>query len=143
MNKQELFETYSKLCSEQEQQELQKNLNELDFDFLHEIFQKANAGNCGTITEIEYDTLGSLTDNNNTSNNNTSNASNDNTGNKYYAKGLELIKEGKVAIILLAGGQGTRLGSSEPKGMFNINLPSQKSLFQLQSERILKLTSSI
>ena len=141
MNKQELFETYSKLCSEQEQQELQKNLNELDFDFLHEIFQKANAGNCGTITEIEYDTLGSLTDNNNTSN--AGKFGNDIAGNKYYAKGLELIKEGKVAIILLAGGQGTRLGSSEPKGMFNINLPSQKSLFQLQSERILKLTSSI
>lgn len=57
----------------------------------------------------------------------------------FRAAGLEALRAGRCAAFLVAGGQGTRLGHDGPKGVFDIGLPSGKSLFQLQAERLLRL----
>lgn len=44
--------------------------------------------------------------------------------------GLKAIREGSVGAVLLAGGMGTRLGSDDPKGMYNIGLTRELYIFE-------------
>jgi UDP-N-acetylglucosamine/UDP-N-acetylgalactosamine diphosphorylase len=50
--------------------------------------------------------------------------------------GNKLIRQGKVAAFVVAGGQGTRLGFDGPKGDFPISPLKNKTLFQLFAEYI-------
>lgn len=47
-----------------------------------------------------------------------------------YQTGAEALSSGKVGLILVAGGQGTRLGFDQPKGMYPIGPISQRTLFE-------------
>ena len=48
----------------------------------------------------------------------------------FTATGLEAIRAGKVGAVLLAGGMGTRLGSDNPKGMYNVGLTRELYIFE-------------
>ena len=52
--------------------------------------------------------------------------------------GLTALKNEEVAILLLAGGMGTRLGSDKPKGMFNIGKTKEVFIFQRIFENALE-----
>jgi UDP-N-acetylglucosamine/UDP-N-acetylgalactosamine diphosphorylase len=53
--------------------------------------------------------------------------------------GEEALTRGEVAVLVVAGGQGSRLGFEHPKGMFPISPVKNKSLFQIHCEKVLAL----
>lgn len=54
--------------------------------------------------------------------------------------GEEALRAGKVGIVLLAGGQGTRLGFPHPKGMYPIGPISGKTLFEIFAEQVIAVS---
>ena len=51
-------------------------------------------------------------------------------------RGEALLRDGRVAVMVVAGGQGTRLGSDAPKGLFPLGPATGRTLFQLQAQKI-------
>lgn len=58
----------------------------------------------------------------------------------FEAVGLNALSEGKVAAVLLAGGQGSRLGFNGPKGTFNIGVTRELTIFEQLINNALKVT---
>jgi len=54
-----------------------------------------------------------------------------------YKLGHAALKAGKVAMVLVAGGQGSRLGFEHPKGMFPIGPLSDRTLYQMLIDQLL------
>ena len=55
------------------------------------------------------------------------------------AVGEDALRRGEVAALVVAGGQGTRLGFDKPKGLFPVG-PAGESLFQLHAEQVRRLS---
>ncbi len=60
---------------------------------------------------------------------------------QFESVGLDFLSEGKVAAVLLAGGQGSRLGFKGPKGMFNIGVNRFLSIFEQQMNNIAEVNA--
>jgi UDP-N-acetylglucosamine/UDP-N-acetylgalactosamine diphosphorylase len=125
-----LLKFWDKL-STSEQKSLTDQLDAIDIERVNRIYKKAvtaeaeAAGAHDPIEPLPKDASDSV--------------KSDSKEKEWRAIGLEAIANGTVGVLLMAGGQGTRLGSSAPKGCYDIGLPSHKSLFQYQAERIARL----
>ena len=98
-----------------EQQELLSQIEITDFSVLENLIGDKNSGS----ERGRFEPLGAVTISDIAS-----------ESDKYIKKGTEALKAGKVAAVLLAGGQGTRLGFDKPKGMFNIGVDTELYIFQ-------------
>jgi UDP-N-acetylglucosamine/UDP-N-acetylgalactosamine diphosphorylase len=117
-----------------ERRELQAQLEALDIERVNRVYKKAvssekelaEQSGQDVIQPLPEDTAGSI-------------IGGTEDEKKWRSIGLKAIANGEVGVLLMAGGQGTRLGSSYPKGCYDIGLPSHKPLFQYQAERIARL----
>lgn len=132
-NQGHLFKFWSVLTQPQ-QAELASQLDALNIERVNRIFNKAISSEKDALDpNAQSDPIEPLPKSASESVSNTANAK------EWRQIGLDAIARGEVGVLLMAGGQGTRLGSSAPKGCYDIGLPSHKSLFQYQAERITRL----
>ena len=118
----QLLNNYERL-DDAKKKELLDQIENIDFELIKSLYDKTEQEekhSQDVITPIEYLDKYKLQDKY-----------------KYYENiGKKAIKEGKLAVVTMAGGQGTRLGHSGPKGTYDIGLDSHKSLFELLSDGI-------
>lgn len=116
-NQEHLLNGYEKL-EEKKQKQLLNQIMNINFELIKSLYdntKKENSTNDDKIEPMEYLDKYKLNDKY-----------------KYYENiGKQAIKEGKLAAVTMAGGQGTRLGHTGPKGTYDIGLDSHKSLFEL------------
>ncbi|MFL2936965.1 MAG: UTP--glucose-1-phosphate uridylyltransferase [Myxococcota bacterium] len=60
-----------------------------------------------------------------------------------HIRGLEILQSGRVACLVVAGGQGSRLGFEGPKGAFPLGPVTQRSLFSIQAQKLRALERRI
>ena len=104
-----------------EKEALLEQIENTDFEVLKQCEHKAELNPRGKITPIEVMQLAAI----------------DAKREEYTKIGLDAIKAGKVGAVLLAGGMGTRLGSDEPKGVYNIGLTKDVFIFQRLIENLM------
>lgn len=119
-----LLKYYDEL-SDDEKKALLEEIEATDFDVLNSLKNASHAPKRGVITPIESMELPEIKE----------------KEAAFRAKGLEAIKKGEVAAVLLAGGMGTRLGSDDPKGMYNIGLTKEVYIFQRLIENLMDVVN--
>lgn len=117
-----LLKYYEEL-SRQEQEALLEQIDATDMSLLEACRHREDLGQRGIITPLAAMQLPEIEENREA----------------FTALGLKAIRSGKVGAVLLAGGMGTRLGSDDPKGMYNVGLTRELYIFECLVNNLLEV----
>lgn len=114
----------NRFLTEEMPQKLEKQLEEMDWSNLDRIHGEGHArGKFAPLGALELEQIAPQKE-------------------KFRKEGLEAIRAGKVGAILLAGGQGTRLGFDKAKGMYNIGVNKELYIFQQLIANLMEVTDA-
>lgn len=124
---QEQLERFWSCLSETEQRSLEKEIENIDFEQINNLYinsKKDEIIDLKEITPIKYYIKKELSKN---------------EIKEYSNLANKILRENKLCVATMAGGQGSRLGVNGPKGMFKLNINGNlKSLFEINCESLIK-----
>lgn len=108
----------------EQNEKLTKRLEEIDFSVLEHIERKETVNERGVFAPLDAVEVSEI----------------EARGAEFKELGLKAIRKGKVGAVLLAGGQGTRLGLDRPKGTLNIGVAKELYLFEQLLRNLMDVT---
>ena len=111
--------------NESDKQELHYQIESLDFSYLNELNKQESTNEESVITPIEALTIQEI----------------EKRKEEFKEVGVNALKSYQVGALILAGGMGTRLGSDNPKGMYNIGKTKDVFIFQRLIENLMDVVN--
>lgn len=116
---------FEKELTETEKQELYNQIYSLDFSYLDELKTQEQQKTESVITPIKAMTITEI----------------EQKKEEFKAIGIKALQNYEVGALILAGGMGTRLGSDNPKGMYNVGKTKDVFIFQRLIENIMDVVN--
>ena len=132
-NQEHIIKILDKMAVEN-QDKLMKQILELDFKEVNDLYEELKNGyveKLNIIEPIKYTEKARLSEE---------------TRQEYEALGENVIRDNKLAVLTVAGGQGTRLGHNAPKGTYELELKEvfgkKVSIFEVLASNFIKAKSA-
>ena len=124
-NQEQLLNIYNTLTDEKQKHELLDDILTIDFKQVEKLYEGSQ--NKPELKDTKIEPIGYVD----------KSKLPDDELETYKEIGEKQIKDGKLAVVTMAGGQGTRLGHKGPKGTFDLGLDSHKSIFEILTDTLI------